>query len=323
MKEKIKWGIIGLGKIAGKFAKGLTAVDNSELYAVASRDRDKAITFSKEHNAKIAYGSYVQLMQDKEVDAIYIATPHVFHYELTLDCLKNGKAVLCEKPFAMNLSEAREMIDLARAKNIFLMEALWTRFLPHFKFILEKIASQELGKIKSLKADFGFKAEYDESSRLFNKSLGGGSLLDIGIYPVFMAYATLGKPKEIAAEAKFSDTEVDIICDMNFKYDDGVQANLYSTLEKKTSTTAEIELEKGKIFLNTRFHEPTSVTIISESNTETIEFGVKSNGYNFEAEHLGNMLLQGKTESDVWNLDNTLDIMDLLDKVRSRIGLEY
>ena len=323
MKEKIKWGIIGLGKIAGKFAKGLTAVDNSELYAVASRDRDKAITFSKEHNAKIAYGSYVQLMQDKEVDAIYIATPHVFHYELTLDCLKNGKAVLCEKPFAMNLSEAREMIDLARAKNIFLMEALWTRFLPHFKFILEKIASQELGKIKSLKADFGFKAEYDESSRLFNKSLGGGSLLDIGIYPVFMAYATLGKPKEIAAEAKFSDTEVDIICDMNFKYDDGVQANLYSTLEKKTSTTAEIELEKGKIFLNTRFHEPTSVTIISESNTETIEFGVKSNGYNFEAEHVGNMLLQGKTESDVWNLDNTLDIMDLLDKVRSRIGLEY
>ena len=323
MKRKIKWGIIGLGKIAGKFAKGLTSVENAELYAVASRDSEKAFEFAKEHKAEKAYGSYIQLMQDNEVDVIYIATPHVFHYQLTLDCLENGKAVLCEKPFAINISEAREMIEKARSENIFLMEALWTRFLPHFQFILKKVESNEFGKIRSIKADFGFKAEYNEQGRLFNKSLGGGSLLDIGIYPIFLAYTLLGKPEEIEAKAKFSDTMVDSICDMNFTYAEGVKAELYSSIEEKTATTAEIEFDKGNIILNSRFHEPTSVTIISEGKEETIEFGVESNGYNFEAEHVGEMLLQGKTESDIWSFENTLDLMDLLDKVRSQIGLEY
>ena len=321
--KKIKWGIIGLGKIANKFAEGLTLLEDAELYGVASRNINNAVSFSKKHKAKAAYGSYEQLMQDKEVHVIYISTPHVFHYELTMDCLKNGKAVLCEKPFAMNLIQAEKMVALSRSSGLFLMEALWTRFLPHYQFVMEKVKSGELGKIRSVMADFGFAAEFDKTKRLFNKGLGGGSLLDIGIYPVFLAYSLLGKPNEIEAKAEFAETGVDASCDIAFQYNEGVKAELYSTLLKKTPTTAEIDLENGKIVLNSRFHEPTSVSIFSEGNKETFEFGLETNGYNFEAEHVTKMLLEGKTESDIWDLDKTLDLMKLLDAIRSEIGLVY
>ena len=323
MKEQINWGIVGLGKIAGKFAADLADVADAKLYGVASRNIDKAVEFSKKYNAEIAYGTYAQLMQDENVDVIYIATPHVLHYEIAKDCLKNGKAVLCEKPFAMNLDQAENMISLSRNENIFLMEALWTRFLPHFQFVLQTLNSGELGKIKSLKADFGFAAEFDKTKRLFNKSLGGGSLLDIGIYPVFLAYSILGKPAKINASAEFAETGVDYSCDISFEYPDNVRAELFSTFKEKTPTTAEIELEKGKIILNGRFHEPTSVIIISEGKEEKKEFEVNTTGYNFEAAHVTKMLQQGKTESDIWTLDNTRDLMSLLDKIRKEIGLEY
>ncbi len=321
--KKINWGIIGLGKIANKFTEGLTNVENAEIYGVASRSKENAISFAKEYNATVAYGSYKQLMQDEKVDVIYIATPHVFHHELTMECIRNGKAVLCEKPFAMNITQAKEMIELSRSKNVFLMEALWTRFLPHFKFINEKIQSGDLGKIRFINADFGFMAEYDRSKRLFNKELGGGSLLDIGIYPVFMAYSLLGKPDKIEAKAEFTETNVDASCDIRFSYPDGVKAELFSTLLENTPTTAEIELEKGTIFLNSRFHEPTSVKITSEGKEETFEFGVETKGYNFEAEHVTRMLQEGKTESNIWNLDKTHDLMELLDAIREKINLKY
>lgn len=323
MKKKVKWGIIGCGKIAGKFAEDLKSVDNAELYGVASRDREKALSFSEKFQADIAYGSYVQLMKDENVDVLYIATPHVFHYDLTMDSLKYGKAVLCEKPFAMNSSQAEEMIKLSRSTKVFLMEALWTRFLPHFKYVLEKVKSGDLGKIKGLKADFGFQAEFNKEGRLYNKSLGGGSLLDIGIYPVFMAYSILGMPEDISATAEFSETGVDVSCDIKFKYAHGIEAELRSTLLEKSPTAAEIEMEKGKIILNSRFHEPTSVTVISNGNSETKEFNVETNGYNFEAQHVSELLQKGASESDLWKLKNTKDLMALLDNIREEIGLEY
>lgn len=323
MKKKINWGIIGLGKIANKFATGLAEVPDAELYAVASRNREKAVVFSERHNAKKAYGVYEQLMQDEKVDVIYIATPHALHHQLTMECLKNGKAVLCEKPFAMNSVEAEEMIKYARSKKIFLMEALWTMFLPHFNYVLEKIKSGQYGKIKSVQADFGFPAEFDKNGRLFNKALGGGSLLDIGIYPVFLAYSLLGKPQKIKASAEFSETGVDTQCDVEFLYPGGVAAELKSSISEKTPTIAVIELDKATIRLNPRFHEPTSVSIKIDGKEEIREFGVETNGYNFEAEHVSQMLQEGKTESDIMSLDKTLDIMNLLDEIRQKIGLEY
>ncbi|MFV8225678.1 Gfo/Idh/MocA family protein [Christiangramia aquimixticola] len=320
---KIKWGIIGLGKIAGKFATGLMYADKTELHAVASRDLEKAKSFAGKFNCKKYYGSYLELMQDEKIDVVYIATPHAFHHELSIQCLKLGKAVLCEKPFALNASQAQEMIDTARENNTFIMEALWTAFLPHFKHVSRIVNKKEYGEIRSLKADFGFPAEYDATKRLFNKSLGGGSLLDIGIYPVFLAYSLLGKPEEILAKAKMTETGVDLNCEIVFIYSNGRKIELFSTFEEKTKTMAEIEFEKARIQINSRFHEPTSITTYVNNKHEVRDFGVENNGYTYEAEHVNRMLQEKRIESNIWTHQNTLDLIQLLDEIRNKIGLAY
>jgi predicted dehydrogenase len=318
-----KWGILGPGKIARKFAKGLSEVPGAELYAVASRSEAKAEEFAKEFNAPKFYGSYEDLVNDEEVDIIYIATPHVFHYEQTLLCLKHKKAVLCEKPFAMNKEQVNEMILTAKKENIFLMEALWTYFLPHYQYVLELVKSEKFGKITGLEADFGFEAPFLPEKRLFNKDLGGGSLLDIGIYPVFAALSLLGKPDTISAQAEFSETGVDESCSIVFNYQNGVRANLLSTIKKTTPTTATITFDKAKLTINRRFHEPTSITIRHNDQEEIISFDVKTNGYNFEAEHVQQMLSQGRTESTVMSFEKSLELIGLLDEIREEIGLVY
>jgi len=318
-----KWGIIGPGKIAHKFAAGLTEVPGAELYAVASRSVAKAEEFAEEFNTTKFYGSYEELVKDEAVDIIYIATPHVFHHEHTLLCLKNKKAVLCEKPFAMNKEQVNEMILTAKKKNIFLMEALWTYFLPHYQYVLELVKSEKFGKITGLEADFGFEAPYLPEKRLFNKDLGGGSLLDIGIYPVFAALTLLGKPDTISAKAEFRETGVDESCSIVFNYQNGVRAHLLSTIDKTTTTTATINFEKARLTINRRFHEPTSVTILHNNQEETISFDVNTNGYNFEAEHVQQMLAQARTESTVMSFEKSLELIGLLDEIREKIGLFY
>ncbi len=321
--KKINWGIIGLGKIAGKFAGDLEEVEDAVLYGVASRKIEKAEDFKKEFDAEKAYGSYEELMEDPDVDVIYIATPHVYHAEIAKSCINHGKAVLCEKPFAMNKTEVEEMISLAKEKKVFLMEALWTKFLPHFKDVREKIKNGDYGKIKSVKADFGFEAEYDTSKRLFNKELGGGSLLDIGIYPVFLSYELLGMPESIEAKATFSETGVDDSCDIKFSYTDGVKAELFSTLKEKTDTTGIIEMENGKITLMSRFHEPTSVKYESNGRVEIRDFGATGRGYSFEAAHVTKMLQEGNTESNVMTFQDSINLISLLDSIREKINLKY
>ncbi|HZJ37070.1 MAG TPA: Gfo/Idh/MocA family oxidoreductase [Gillisia sp.] len=324
MKTKtFKWAILGPGKIAHKFAKGLAEVPGAELYAVASRSLVKAEEFAKEFNVPKFYGSYEDLVNDKEVDIVYVATPHVFHYEHTLLCLKHKKAVLCEKPFAMNKEQVNEMILTAKKENIFLMEALWTYFLPHYQYVLELVKSEKFGKITSLEADFGFEAPYLPEKRLFKKDLGGGSLLDIGIYPVFAALSLLGKPDTISAKAEFSETGVDESCKVDFNYQNGVCASLYSTIKKMTPTIATITFEDATLTINRRFHEPTSVTILHNNQEETILFDVNTNGYNFEAEHVQQMLANGRTESTVMSFEKSLELIGLLDDIREEIGLIY
>ncbi|SKB30915.1 Predicted dehydrogenase [Salegentibacter holothuriorum] len=321
--KKIKWGILGLGKIAGKFATALKDVEGAELYAVASRSQTKAENFAKEHSATKSFSSYETMLADEGLDVVYIATPHVFHYEHTLLCIDHKKAVLCEKPFAINKEQVEKMIAKAKKENVFLMEAMWTQFLPHFKYVIDLIESEKYGKIKNLKADFGFPAPVDLDKRLYNKNLGGGSLLDIGIYPVFMALSAMGVPENIEANAQFSETGIDIDCDMVFEYKNGVKAELGSSIIKQTPTAAVIEFEKATLTLHTRFHEPTNITIQTPKGEETKEFKVDSNGYNFEAEHVQKMLHEGKTESTEMSFKKSLQLIDLLDKVRTKIGLEY
>ena len=321
--RKIRWGIIGLGKIAHKFAQDLLTIDDVELYAVASRSQEKADDFAKTYSAKKAFGNYDALVKDSNVDAVYIATPHSFHKDNSLLCLKNGIAVLCEKPFAMNSDEVNEMIDCAKANNVLLMEALWTYFLPHYRYVLDIINKKKYGDILKLEADFGFKPEYDASSRLFEKSLGGGSLLDIGIYPIFAALSTLGVPKSLEAEATFFNNIVDSSCNMTFQYPNDVEAILKSTLLEETPTEAIFHCEKGMIKINSQFHAPSAVSITTNGKEETIDFGYSTIGYNFEVNHFNKLLRQGKTESDIMTFSFSKKLIKTLDKVRDTIGLKY
>ncbi|MHA6280976.1 Gfo/Idh/MocA family protein [Salinimicrobium sp. CAU 1759] len=321
--EKIKWGIIGPGKIAGKFATSLKEVKDAELYAVASRSFERAEFFAKENGATKAYGSYEEMLQDEELDVVYIATPHVFHYEHTLLCLKNEKAVLCEKPFAINRQQVEEMISTAREKQVFLMEAMWTPFLPHIKYVIDIVNSGKYGKIKTLTADFGFNAPFIETGRLFLKRLGGGSLLDIGIYPVFLALHSLGIPEKIEAKAQLGKTKVDEVCDVVFSYQHGVTAELHSTIIKKTPTVAEFELDKAIIKISSRWHEPATVTITTPQGAETKSFDVASYGYEYEARHVNDMLRKGRIESDVMSFEKSVQLISLLDQIRKEIKLEY
>lgn len=320
--KKIKWGIIGLGNIAQKFAKDLATISDAELYAVASRSQERSDKFAEDFNATIAYNSYEALAKDKNVDAVYIATPHSFHKEHAILCLINNKAVLCEKPFAMNIKEVQEMITVAKEQNVLLMEAMWTYFLPHYQYVLELIKNKALGEVFSLEADFGFYRPFDNENRLFKKEVGGGSLLDIGIYPIFVALTTLGNPDNIEAKATFFDNGADASCDMIFQYPN-VKAYLRSSIQEQTATEAIFTCEQGIIKINTEFYIPTSVTIIKNGKEEIIDFGVKTIGYNYEAEHFNQLLREGKKESNIMTFDFSKKLIETLDIVREKIGLEY
>ncbi len=320
--RNIRWGIIGLGKIANKFATDLASIKNVELVAVASRNIQNANNFAEKHNAKKAYSSYEELAKDSNVDAVYIATPHSFHKEHAILCLQNKKAVLCEKPFAMNLSEVTEMIEAAKENNVLLMEALWSFFLPHFTYVLDLVKSEKFGKLKSLEADFGFHTPYNTDSRLFKKELGGGSLLDIGIYPIFAALATLGEPDAIDASATFFENGADASCDMVFQYKNA-KATLKSTLLEETPSIAILKFEKAIVKLNRQFHQSSSITIIQNNTEEIINFDFKTIGYNYETEHFNNLLRAGEKESNMMTFEFSKNLINTLDKVRGIIGLTY
>lgn len=322
--KTINWGIIGLGKIAHKFAEDLVKVPNAKLYAVASRSSIKSKEFAARFSAEIAYDNYEALANDTNINAIYIATPHSFHLEHTLLCLNSGKAVLCEKPLALNSQEVEKMIAAAKSLQILLMEALWTYFLPHYQKTLEIIKSGVLGEIINLKADFGFKPVYDESSRVFNKALGGGSLLDIGIYPIFAALSILGMPEKISASGNFFNNGADSVCDILFNYNNGITAELNSTFLEETPTEAIVRGTKGVLKLNSRFHAPTSLSLkLTGKPEQEFDFEVPYNGYYYEILHFNALLHYNKKESHIMSFEMSRNLMTLLDLVKNEIGLSY
>ncbi len=325
MTQITRWGIMGLGKIAQKFAESLAFVPDAKLVAVASRSEEKAAQFAQSFGVPHHYGSYEAMLENAEVEVVYIATPHVLHYENTMACLHKGKAVLCEKPFAMNLAQVKEMTQLAKEKNLFLMEALWTKFLPSFKAVKQLIEEDKIGKIHTLQADFGFQAPYLPEERIFNPKLGGGSLLDVGIYPLFLAVSLLGKPDELLAKAIFGETGVDNSCAMVLKYHSGSLAVLTSSVVAHQSIEANIFGEKATIKMNTPFHTPQTHIEFKEklATTRTIEVDSEGNGYNYEAAEVGNCLRAGKIESDVMSHADSLLLMEMLDWVRLEAGILY
>lgn len=325
MGEKYNWAILGCGKIAKKFSEDLKLLPNANLYAAASRSLDRAQEFAAEFGFEKAYGSYEEMVNDPKVDAVYIATPHSHHYEHALLCLNNKKAVLCEKAFAMNKAEAEEMIACAKKNNTFLMEAFWTMFQPSFHKTMEILQSGDLGKVKTVRSDFAFNPAFDKNERLYNVKLGGGSLLDIGIYPVFYALTALGIPETIKSIAHFSKTGSEESINVLFKYKDGEMANLTSSFASYSPVQVEYYCEKGHLTLNTRWHTPIDITIWKEGGevTEIPAIDSEGLGYQHEAAHVMECLDANKIESDKMTWQTSLDLMKILDSIRADAGIVY
>lgn len=324
MKSQINWGIIGLGKIAHKFAHDLKYVPNAKLHAVASTDSKRSADFARQYNVPYHFNSYEALLNCPHLDVVYIATPHPSHFTNTMMCLRRRIPVLCEKPFGMNAKEVKTMIETARNNQTFLMEAMWTRFIPSFQKAVEIIKNGVIGKPHSLKADFGFYAPFNPASRIYNKDLGGGSLLDIGIYPIMAALTIFGKPQKISALATMGPTEVDETCAVNFQYANGAIAMCHSTIKADTAIEAYIYGEKGVIHIHNRFHHSKALTVtLNDGKEETISMPFEGHGYQFEAMEVTNCLKNDVLGSKIVSHQFSLDLIETLDSVRKDIGLVY
>ena len=324
----IRWGILGCGRIARKFASDLKLVKEAELVACGASRALSADAFAHEFEVKNVHHSYESLVNDSEVDVIYVATPHSHHHEHTLLCIEHNKAVLCEKAFAINCKQAKEMIDAARNKNLFLMEAVWTKFLQPFNKVKEMISAGALGEIKSMQLNFGFRAPVDAPQRLLNPLLGGGTMLDIGIYNVFTALFFLGKPDKIFANATLTKDNVDEQCAVTFTYNDGRLAQLFSTFLSDTSTEAEICGTNGRIRLTARYYTPFTTIEYYPGKPDTkqiieLQTFEEGFGYEHEARHVCECLEKGLTESDVMTHADTLLLMETLDAIRREAGIVY
>ncbi|MES2796354.1 MAG: Gfo/Idh/MocA family oxidoreductase [Bacteroidota bacterium] len=323
-QKKYNWGILAPGGIAQKFADDLQFVPNARVHAVASRSLERAEAFAQKYGAQHAFGSYEELVNCPDLDVIYIATPHSEHYANTLMCLNAGIPVLCEKAFAVNSKQLTEMVALARSKKIFLQEAIWTRFHPSIAKVMAILAAGTIGKIVHIAADFGFMAGSDLNHRIFNPNLTGGSLMDIGIYPLFISKLLLGNPETIKAVAVKAVTGVDMNCSMALNYTSGATASLFSTVGAVTDTTCTIYGDKGKILIHGRFHETKGITVFEEGQEpQFIECERLGHGYSYEAEDVQRCLAEGLTENNKLPLSFSLELMAILDEVRHQIGVVY
>jgi predicted dehydrogenase len=316
-----RWGILGAGRIADKFCTALNFVSGSQIFAIASRDAENAQTFAAKYNATKFYTSYVDLATDPDIDIIYIATPHAFHYEHTMLCLQHHKHVLCEKPMSVNSKLSSEMTAFATKQNLFLMEGLWTRFMPFIEKIISLIDNDVIGTIKHVQADFGFAAPFDSNGRLFNKSLGGGSVLDVGIYPIFLATLLLSKPSAIHAVVNKAATEVDESADMLLQYADGATAHLLSSIGFNTPITATILGTKGRIEVHNPFFKATDISLIlNNGTTETFSFPHLCNGFEYEIEHVMHCLENGLLQSPKMPHNVTLQLSNIMDEVLGNLA---
>ena len=322
MTKKYNWAILGCGKIAKKFALELQALPNANLYAAASRNLENATNFTSEFGFEKAYGSYEEMVSDPNVDIVYIATPHSHHLKHSLLCLNNKKAVLCEKAFAINSKEVAQMIAASKENNTFLMEAFWVRFRPKFKTVLELLKNKDLGKLKMVKSDFNFLGEYNPQNRLFNVALGAGSLLDIGIYPVFTSLMLLGKPTQIKAIPQFSPRGSEESITIFLSYENGATALLNSSFKSDYKNDVELIFEKGVIKYDRFSNEPILLQTTTKTEQITFEAGPHL-GYQFEAIHVMECLDKKLVESPILPLSVSVDLMEILDGIRKEANIVF
>lgn len=319
----IRWGILGLGNIAEKFASDLKLVPHCVLQAVASQRFGRAQAFAEKYQALAYYDSYEALMEDMDVDVIYIATLHPTHAQWSIYCLQHKKAVLCEKPLAMNRREVEQMVQTANQHSVFLMEALWTRFNPLFKQLILWIEDGKIGTIRHIQASFSFYAlDRESDSRILDPKKGGGALLDIGIYPLFLAYQFLGMPTSIHAQSILSDQGIDLQTAMLLTYDKA-QAILSCGITHDEEMGAKICGDKGEIYLPSRWHETNKATIVTGDEQESITLPFVGKGYFYEIEETNNCLRKSALESEKWSFKDSLNLITLLDSVRENAAIYY
>ena len=321
--EIINWGIIGPGSIANRFAGGLAAVPGAKLHAIGSRTQEKADEFADKHGAPKRYASYEALAEDPDVQVVYIATPHPQHKGAAMLCLEHGKSVLLEKPFTVNAKEAAEVIDFARAKDFFVMEAMWARFFPGMRKVRELIAAGTIGEARMLQADFGFRTDVNPEGRLFNLALAGGGLLDVGVYPISLASMLFGAPTEVSGLAQIGETGVDEMAAVTLKYGGGQLASVVTGVRINTPSEATVFGTDGSIKLHAPFWNVSKLTVNAGGKTEDMETPYENGGFNYEAQEVMDCLRAGKNESAVMPLGETLTIMQTMDTLRAQWGLKY
>ncbi len=321
----VRWGIVATGGIARAFAGDLTLVPGASIAAVGSRTRDSAEAFGAEFDIPHRHGSYADVYTDPSVDAVYVATPHPGHHEAALAALAGDKAVLVEKPFAMDHAEAAEMVATARASGTFLMEAMWSRFMPHMARVRDILAAGTLGEISYLTAEHGQWFPEDPAHRLFAPSLGGGALLDLGIYPLSFASMVLGTPTRVTARGRRAFTGVDATTSMILEYGAGAHAVLTTSLAAISNNPAAVYGSDARLEIDGWFYTPNGLTVTSRDGTvlERFETPREGRGMQYEAIEVARCLAAGLGESPLLPLDETLAIMATMDEIRDQIGLDY
>jgi predicted dehydrogenase len=321
VSETLGWGLIGTGGIAAAFVADLKFTRTGRPAAVGSRQVDSANRFADRFDIPNRHASYEALVADPDVDVVYVATPHPMHYANALLALRAGKPVLVEKAFTMNAAEAEDLVATARADGLFLMEAMWTRFLPHIVEIRRLLEEGALGEIVTVTADHGQWFAEDSAFRLFAPELGGGALLDLGVYPVSFASMVLGKPDRIATLIDPAFTGVDGQTSMLFGYAGGAQAVLTCTLSAKSPTRAAIVGKDARIEVDGSFYAPTSFDVISRTGERTrFETAHEGHGLWYEAEEVARCLREGLLESPLMPLDESVEIMRTMDAVLAQAG---
>lgn len=320
-----RWGVIGTGGIAAAFVRDLTLLPDASVVAVGSRKQESADEFAAEHSITRAYPSYGQLAADPDVDVVYVATPHPGHHDAAMLAIEAGKAVLVEKPFTMDARQAESLVAAARARGTFLMEAMWTRFVPHIVRVRELLAGNALGDLTTVLAEHGQWFEADPSHRLFAPELGGGALLDLGIYPVSFASMVLGSPTRVSAVSDPAFTGVDATTSVLLQYAGGAHGVVTTSLLSAGANRATIAGTEARIEIDRTWYSPTTFSLISRDGDllERYDTPHDGRGLRHQAAEVGRALAEGRTESEIMPLDETVAIMRTLDEIRSQIGLTY
>ncbi len=319
-----RWGILGTGKIARRFLQAASSVPEAQVVAVGSRTQERADAFGSSFGIPKRYGRYEDVLNDPEVEIVYVATPHSLHFEQVCAALSAGKHVLCEKPFTLNAQQAEQAIARARQAGRFVMEGMWTRCFPVMRAVVERVRNGAIGEVRLVQADFGFQPPFDPESRLFNPELGGGALLDVGIYPVALAFQFLGAPQQIVSLATLGQTRVDELDGIVFQYANGALAVLTAALRVNTPKHAYLCGSEGMVHFPAPWWKPSEAFLIRhDGSQEHLSFPYEGDGLQFEIRHVHDCLAEGLTESPWMPLDETLAIQRVLDTLRRQWEVRY